>query len=107
MSDKEKEKEKLNRKLDHIEKQLPNRAGRVVQWLREPSSRWVRIPVGILLILGGIFSIFPVLGLWMLPIGLLLLAQDIPFLRRPMRKALSWTERQWTRWKRSRRNRRP
>ncbi|EIM02968.1 hypothetical protein UUA_00690 [Rhodanobacter thiooxydans LCS2] len=56
-----------------------------------------------LFIVGGIFSILPVLGFWMLPFGLLLLAQDLPFLRRPMRRALLWMERCWVRWKQSRR----
>lgn len=76
-----------------------------MRWLREPSSRWIRIPAGLLLISGGIFSILPLLGLWMLPLGLLLLAQDLPFLRRPTRRALLWMERRWVRWKRRRRNR--
>ena len=40
--------------------------------------------MAILLILGGIFSILPVLGLWMLPLGLLLFAQDVPLLQTPM-----------------------
>ena len=38
-----------------------------------------------LLIFGGIFSFLPVLGLWMLPLGLLLFAQDVPVLQKPMR----------------------
>ena len=103
----EKEVERLNRRFDRIEGQLPDRVGRFLRWLREPSSRWVRIPMGVLLIVAGIFSVLPVLGLWMLPLGLLLLAQDLPFLRRPMRQALVWAERQWIRWKRSRRHHRP
>lgn len=102
----ESEEEKLNRQFDHIEEQLPDRVSRAIRWLREPSSRWVRIPVGVLLIIGGIVGVLPFFGIWMLPIGLLLLAQDVPFLRRPMRKALAWTERQWMRWKRWRRDRR-
>lgn len=100
-----KDEERLNRQLDRIEQELPNRLSRCIRWLREPSSRWVRIPTGILLILGGVFSILPVLGLWMLPLGLLLLAQDLPFLRRPTRRGLLWAERRWVRWKRARRRR--
>lgn len=101
--------DRLNRQLDRLEQELPRGARRVIQWLREPSARWVRIPMGALLILGGVFSILPVLGLWMLPLGLLLLAQDIPFLRRPIRKALVWAEKRWIRWRyaRQRRNNKP
>ena len=51
------------------------------------------LPGAILLILGGIFSILPVLGLWMLPLGLLLFAQDVPPLQKPMAQGLGWIER--------------
>lgn len=98
----ERDGKRLDRQFDRIERNLPDRVSRIIRWLREPSSRWVRIPAGLLLIVGGIFSFLPVLGVWMLPLGLLLLAQDLPFLRRPMRRALLWMERRWIRWKRSR-----
>jgi hypothetical protein len=55
----------------------------------------VRIPLAIALIVGGIFSFLPVLGLWMLPLGLILIAQDLPFLQRPMAQLLGWIERKW------------
>jgi hypothetical protein len=103
----DKDEERLNRQLDRFERELPRGVGRSIRWLREPSSRWLRIPAGVMLILGGIFSILPLLGLWMLPLGLLLLAQDVPFLRRPMRRALLWIERLWVRWKHWRRRKKP
>jgi hypothetical protein len=46
---------------------------------------------------GGVFSILPVLGLWMLPLGLVLIAQDIPFLRRPMARLIAWINDRWMR----------
>ncbi|WP_066478306.1 hypothetical protein [Bosea sp. WAO] len=67
-----------------LEQELPDRLAAASRWLRHPSSRLVRIPAALLLILGGIFSILPFLGLWMLPLGLMLIAADIPFLRKPM-----------------------
>lgn len=72
-----------------------------LRWLRHPASRWARIPTGTLLMLGGIFSILPGLGIWMLPLGLLLLSTDIPFLRKPVARftitgAERWAQfRQW------------
>ena len=48
-----------------------------------------------LLIFGGIFSFLPVLGLWMLPLGLLLFAQDVPVLQKPTARMLGWIERKW------------
>jgi hypothetical protein len=51
--------------------------------LRKPSSFAVRLVVALLLILGGIFSYLPVLGLWMLPLGLLFIALDVTLLQKP------------------------
>ena len=86
----------LDRHFAWLEGQLPPRPAQFVGWLRKPSSRWVRIPIAILLIAGGIFSFLPVLGLWMLPLGLLLFAQDVPMLQKPMSRMLGWIERKWT-----------
>src|SRR3954454_10778003 len=94
--------QRLDRQFERLERNLPGTAGRSLRWLRQPSSWWVRIPAGILII-GGLFSILPVLGLWMIPLGLLLLAQDLPSLRRPTRRLLVWLERRWTRWRQRRR----
>jgi hypothetical protein len=38
-----------------------------------------------------VFGFLPVLGFWMLLIGLALLAQDVPPMRRPMARALRFT----------------
>lgn len=92
--------------LDRFERRLPHAIARPLRWLRAPSSRWVRIPVGVLLIVAGLLSFLPLLGLWMLPLGLLLLAQDLPFLRRPTRWMLILLERRWLRWTRRRRRER-
>jgi hypothetical protein len=97
MSDRDKE--RLDRQFGRLEKKLPDPLSRMIRRLREPSAAWVRIPVAIVLICGGLFGFLPVLGLWMLPLGFLLLAQDLPFLRRPTRWALGWLERRWVSWK--------
>ena len=88
-------KKELDRHFAWFESKLPARAARFVAWLRKPSSIWVRIPVAILLVVGGVFSVLPVLGLWMLPLGLVLIAQDVPVLQKPMAKSLGWIERKW------------
>ena len=46
--------------------------------------RWIRIPLGILLVVGGIFGALPVLGFWMLPLGLILLSADFPWAKRAL-----------------------
>ena len=52
-----------------------------IDWLLARQRRIIRVPIACLLILGGCLWFLPVLGLWMLPLGLLLLAVDIPGLQ--------------------------
>jgi len=46
--------------------------------------------VGIVLMTAGVFGFLPVLGFWMLPLGLALLAMDLPFLRRPLARFMAF-----------------
>lgn len=85
----------LDRHFAWFETRLPPGPAGFVSWLRKPQSRFARIPLAVLLIVGGILSFLPVLGLWMLPLGLLLFAQDVPILQKPMAKMLGWLERKW------------
>jgi hypothetical protein len=87
--------EELDRHFAWFEGRLSPRPAKFVGWLRRPSSRYSRVPLAILLIVGGIFSFLPVLGLWMLPLGPLLFAQDVPVLQKPMARMLGWLERKW------------
>jgi hypothetical protein len=76
---------------------LPARMRSGIEWLRKPSSRWLRIPCALLFTLGGVFSILPVLGLWMLPLGLALLAEDLPGIKPFLETAACWCVRTWHR----------
>ncbi|MDZ4085673.1 MAG: hypothetical protein U1E69_02610 [Tabrizicola sp.] len=71
--------------------------------LRRRSWLPVRLPLAILLTIGGLFWFLPVLGLWMLPAGLLLLAVDLPHLRGPISTAIIRSRRATQRWLRRRR----
>src|ERR1051325_11353455 len=84
--------------LQQLIDRLPPTLRRVVRWLRRPSSRWVRLPAGVLLVFGGLLSILPLLGIWMLPLGLILLAEDIAPLRRARGRPLDWIERRYPQW---------
>jgi len=75
---------RLQREFDHLQRGIPNWGSRPIGWLRRPGAIFLRLPIGLLLIVGGFFSFLPILGLWMLPLGLLFLALDIPFLRKPV-----------------------
>jgi hypothetical protein len=85
----------LNRYFEMINPRVPISVSQSIRWLRKPSSFAVRLVVALLLILGLIFSFLPVLGLWMLPLGLLFIAQDVPLLQKPLVGALGWVEAKW------------
>jgi hypothetical protein len=85
----------LNRYFEMIDRRVPISISQFIRWLRMPSSFAIRLVIAILLILGGIFSFLPVLGLWMLPLGLLLIAQDVPLLQEPLVAAFAWVEAKW------------
>ena len=58
--------------------------------MRLPASRALRIVIGVLLLIGGIFGFLPIIGFWMIPLGLLVLSADLPAVRRKRRQ---WTVR--------------
>src|SRR5829696_2125517 len=91
-----KHQKELDRHFAWFQKKLRPGPSKFVGWVRKPSSIYVRIPLAILLIAGGIFSFLPVLGLWMLPLGLLLLAQGLGWIER------KWLERQRAKLERER-----
>ena len=81
----------FHEEMDRLQGHMPGWAGRHLNRLRQPRAVWVRVPAGIALTGGGVFSVLPVLGLWMVPVGLALLAQDVPSMRKPMARVLRFT----------------
>ena len=82
----------LDEQLDRLERVCPTFLARIIHFLREPKRRLLRLSVGGLLIIGGCFFFLPILGLEMIPIGLLLIAIDVPVLRRPVAHMVAWIE---------------
>jgi hypothetical protein len=77
-------------RLDRLINRLPKRVRSTVRFVRKPSARWLRIPTGVLLTVGGTLWFLPIAGLWMLPIGLALLADDVQPLRSLRSRTLDW-----------------
>jgi hypothetical protein len=61
----------------------------MIERLREPPWRLVRIPAGTALILGGLVGFLPMVGFWMFPLGLAILAIDIPIAGRVLQRLTS------------------
>ncbi|MBD0416569.1 hypothetical protein [Oryzicola mucosus] len=61
-----------------------------------PQSRGLRIAIGVLLIFCGFFGFLPILGFWMIPVGVLVLSYEFAMIRRYRRRTAVW----WARRKR-------
>ena len=85
-------------RLDRLIGRLPRRVRSAVRFVRQPSGRRLRIPLGILLTLGGVLGALPIVGFWMLPIGLALLADDVRLLRSGRSRILDWVEQHRPHW---------
>ncbi|WP_395371498.1 hypothetical protein [Komagataeibacter diospyri] len=91
--------EQLRRqRLERLLRRLPARGEQAMRWLLQPGRGWLRAILGGMLIVGGLLSFLPVLGVWMLPLGLILLAEDVPPLRKLTARMLEWIERRHPRW---------
>jgi hypothetical protein len=51
-----------------------------------PQGRWQRIALGGALTVGGILGFLPILGFWMIPLGLFVLSLEFAYVRRMRRK---------------------
>ena len=58
-----------------------------------PGSWILRVFIGVVLILGGCLGFLPVLGFWMVPLGLLILSYEFASVRRLRRRFIVWWER--------------
>ncbi|MET0387036.1 MAG: hypothetical protein ABW321_13805 [Polyangiales bacterium] len=87
--------EVLDRAYRELEKEVPARVGRAIGWLRQPRMRWLRIIAGLTFLVAGCLWFLPVVGIELLPVGLLLLADDVPWLRKPIGHAILWLVGRW------------
>lgn len=58
--------------------------------LKTHRSRGLRMSIGILLVIGGLLGFLPVVGFWMIPLGVILLSVDFHWARRMRRKFEIW-----------------
>ncbi|MBI2719141.1 MAG: hypothetical protein HY245_02575 [Rhizobiales bacterium] len=64
-----------------------------------PGHPVLRVGLGGLLLVGGVLGFLPVLGYWMIPLGVTVLAVDFPMARRLQRRTTVrlgyWLHRNW------------
>jgi hypothetical protein len=88
---------RFHRQFRALERLIPQIRGPMAH-LRRDSLFPIRFPLALLLTAGGLLWFLPLLGLWMLPAGLLLLAVDLPLLRGPISALVIQGRRSTKRW---------
>jgi len=95
---------RLDRQLNALVRRFPSLRG-LLPLVEARPGVLLRVPLAVLLIMGGMLGFLPILGFWMLPLGLLLLAVDLPVLRPVVSNAMIRGRRRLSLWQRSFRNR--
>jgi hypothetical protein len=83
LSDQEAE-QYIHEKLDR----LTPRIAQAVHKLRNARPAWLKLVAAALLMVGGLFWFLPLVGIWMLPLGLILVADRFPATKRLLVKLL-------------------
>jgi hypothetical protein len=60
-----------------------------------PASRLIRMGAGMTLVIGGVLGFLPILGFWMIPLGLFILSLDLHWARRLRRRFMVWLTRRY------------
>jgi hypothetical protein len=84
-----------NRPLERLLKALPSAIRRLFTRVLQPEASWVRRPLGAIMVVGGLCGFLPILGFWMLPVGLILIGEDIPVVKRLTLRALGALQGWW------------
>jgi hypothetical protein len=72
-------------------KEAPSKTRRIEMFGRGfnlPQGRWQRIALGVALVLGGMVGFLPILGFWMIPLGLFVLSLELASVRRLRRRLI-------------------
>ena len=67
---------------------------------KAPGTPLTRTIAGIALIFGGVLGFLPILGFWMIPLGIIILSVDF----HPMRRFRRKVEVRWGRWRQNARS---
>lgn len=60
-----------------VKKKLLKTTGRVRNWVRKRVPPGFRLPIGLVVMVGGVFGMLPVFGFWMIPLGAAIAAMDV------------------------------
>lgn len=98
----DRQRRRLDRQFRALERRFPV-LRRSIAVIETRPGVLLRVPLAILLMAGGLLGFLPILGFWMIPLALLILAIDLPLLRPGVTTAMIRGRRRWTLWRRARR----
>ncbi|WP_209426986.1 hypothetical protein [Pararhodobacter sp. SW119] len=93
----DRQRRRLNRQFEAISRRFPLLKAPIAAIETRPGVL-LRVPLAVLLMAGGLLGFLPVLGFWMLPLGLLILAIDLPLLRPGVSSLMIRGRRRWSLW---------
>ncbi|MCZ6641531.1 MAG: hypothetical protein O7F71_08145 [Gammaproteobacteria bacterium] len=73
-----------------IKRRIAEVTYRILSWGQNRVPPGVRSVIGVIFMVAGVFGFLPILGFWMLPLGIAFVALDVPPARR---KTDAWIER--------------
>ena len=80
---------KLKIKALELKLEFEKIARNVTRWANDKLPPVVRSILGVLFFIGGCFGFLPILGFWMIPVGIMLVMLDLPFTRH---RVVKWIE---------------
>lgn len=100
----DRERRRLDRQLQALGRRFPI-LQRLIALVDARPGVLLRVPLALLLIMGGLLGFLPILGFWMIPLGLIILAIDLPLLQPVVSSAMIRIRRRWSLWWRQFRDR--
>lgn len=82
--------------MKDLRHKLIRKGARARFWTRRNVPAGLRLPAGLLLMVGGVFGALPILGFWMFPLGIMVAALDVGPAMRWTRTRLGGVRRHWT-----------
>jgi len=100
----DRQRRRLDRQLQALGRRFPI-LQRLIALVDARPGVLLRLPLALLLIMGGLLGFLPILGFWMIPLGLIILAIDLPLLQPAVSTTMIQIRRRLSLWRRKVRDR--
>ena len=100
----DRQRRRLDRQLHALGRRFPVLQG-LIKLVGARPGVLLRLPLALLLIMGGLLGFLPILGFWMIPLGFIILAIDLPLLQPAVSSTMIRIRRRWSLWWRQFRDR--